>query len=111
MDGTKWVPGHVLSLLQRATVVLTVAVQVISVLAAMAFDLPWIWVLLYFSMPAGVLILFALSLIRYLLCKRHASPTTHEVKAWLVVTTVLVGVLVAVVIGLIALFALAVRYM
>ena len=102
---------HVLALLQRGMIWVAGTAEVIAFVFATVYDEPWIWVTLFFSAPAAILALFLLSLARYVICRRRIKPVPYAVRAWLTVTAILVGVLIAVAVTLVALFALAVRYM
>lgn len=75
--------------------------------------------LLFFGIPAIVLVLFVVSLVRYVVAKRKnkkmpGSFSDSEIKKrqiMLIVLSVIVGVFVVVVVGFIALMFMAVAYM
>lgn len=81
--------------------------------------LDWIFIFLYFSIPAITLILLGVSLYKYLSAKKANKKVPGTIsedelkrrKTMLIVTSVIAAVLVAVIIGFIGLLFLAVAYM
>ena len=81
--------------------------------------LDWIFIFLYFSIPAITLVLFVVSLYKYLSAKKanKKSPGTindealKRRKTMLIVTSIIFAALVAVIIGFISLLFLAVAFM
>ena len=79
----------------------------------------WIFIFLYFSIPAITLILWGVSLYKYLSAKKANKKVPGTIsedelkrrKTMLIVTSVIAAVLVAVIIGFIGLLFLAVAFM
>ena len=79
----------------------------------------WIFIFLYFSIPAITLVLFGVGLYKYLSAKKankKAPGTVNDEelkrrKTMLIVTSVIFAALVAVIIGFIGLLFLAVAFM
>lgn len=78
-----------------------------------------IYDILFFSIPAIILAFLGVSIYRYVYAKRKnkLSPDTfsneeiNKRKMWLIISAVISGVLVAVVVGFIALLFMAVAFM
>jgi hypothetical protein len=78
-----------------------------------------IYDLLFFAVPVGILVFFAISLCRYLSARKQEREIPGSVeaqdlknrKALLIVSAVMAGVLLAVTIGLIVLLYMAVAFM